>query len=361
MERDLRRSEQFVIRWYEAKNITLPWRSEGTQECDPYFVWVSEVMLHQTTVQTVKGYYERFLERFPSLQSLADAQEEDVLALWQGLGYYRRAVLLHACAKELVYRYAGVWPRRFSELMKLPGVGAYTAGAIMVFAYNENAPAVDTNVGRVLCRLLGIQYSRGTLQQLSDVLQKNLFKTPRYFYGGVMDIGRTLCQARRVSCDLCPLQSSCTFFHEHKGVLPADSVPTKSIVKSELYTCFFVFLRGSGEVWLRRGSGHGNVLSRLWMPPSTPWMSYDQYRSYVDMWPNEFSLVNEEPVVHHIFSHIHLRAHVIVRLDVSCENFGRGKWANAKALAPASVLCTKVLGQAGLDVSASTGRAAFRQ
>jgi A/G-specific adenine glycosylase len=205
--------EQLLV-WFRLQARELPWR----QTRDPYHIWVSEVMLQQTRVATVIDRYTQFVERFPSLLSLALAKEEEVLALWSGLGYYRRARLLHGAAQLLVNQHGGSLPHTAQELRRLPGVGDYTAAAIASIARNEAIAVVDGNVERVLTRLLGKTAARragsaGRLKKTANWLLDP--KAPGTFNQAMMELGATVCLPRDPLCGECPVQGFCGTQGEH--------------------------------------------------------------------------------------------------------------------------------------------------
>ena len=198
-----------LLQWYGRQRRSLPWRDTR----DPYRIWVSEVMLQQTQVTTVVPYYRRFLERFPTLQALAEAELDQVLALWQGLGYYARARNLHAAARIVCRDHAGVVPASRSMLMALPGVGPYTAGAILSIAYGLDLPAIDGNVKRVLCRLFdydGDPDDASGKRMLSHYAEALLPRGRAGDYNqAMMELGATVCVLRRPRCGDCPLAFCC--------------------------------------------------------------------------------------------------------------------------------------------------------
>ncbi len=205
--------KQFAARllaWYAKHKRDLPWRHDAN---DPYRVWISEILLQQTQVATVMPYYERFLSRFPNVQALANAKLDDVLKVWEGAGYYARARNLHRAAQELVARWGGKLPSTVDELMTLPGIGRYTAGAIASIAFQQDAPVLDGNVARVLCRhfkIKGDPKSSATQKQLWQ-LAKALLPSGRAgdFNQGLMELGATICVPRNPSCVKCPLHRTC--------------------------------------------------------------------------------------------------------------------------------------------------------
>ena len=195
---------------YDAHARALPWRSRpGAPPPDPYHVWLSEVMLQQTTVATVRPRFRRFIERWPSVEALAAAPVEDVLHEWAGLGYYARARNLHACAQAVSA--LGEFPRSEAELRKLPGLGDYTAAAIAAIAFHERAVVVDTNVARVVSRVHGIERTlveaRGEIRGLADAMTP--VDRPGDFAQAMMDLGATICRPKNPDCPACPLAPDC--------------------------------------------------------------------------------------------------------------------------------------------------------
>ncbi|NNC00730.1 A/G-specific adenine glycosylase, partial [Corallococcus exiguus] len=200
-----------LLAWYDRHRRELPWRAKPGVTADPYRVWLSEIMLQQTTVAAVKPYFLRFLERFPTVQALAQAQEEAVMHAWAGLGYYSRARNLHACAKVVVARYGGRFPETEAELLNLPGIGAYTAAAVAAIAFNENAAAVDGNVERVMTRVFMIEEPLPKAKPLIRELTEDLVppQRPGDFAQALMDLGATICTPKRPACALCPWMTPC--------------------------------------------------------------------------------------------------------------------------------------------------------
>lgn len=192
-----------LLRWYHLHHRDLPWR--GTR--DPYRIWLSEIMLQQTRVAAVLQHYRTFLERFPNMQTLAAATEDQVLSAWSGLGYYRRARMLHRCAQEVVHKNDSGLPQNFDALLELPGIGRYTAAAIASIAFSEPVAVVDGNVERVLRRITG---SDLTSAQTWETAQEFLVKSrPGDFNQAMMELGATLCLPRMPKCAACPVRKWC--------------------------------------------------------------------------------------------------------------------------------------------------------
>ena len=219
-----------LLRHYDRHRRDLPWR----EDTDPYRIWVSEVMLQQTRVETVIPYYRRWLERFPDVETLADADPDEVLLAWQGLGYYRRARNLHAGAAFVRERHGGRLPGSYQALKSLPGVGEYTAGAVASIAFGEAVPAVDGNVKRVLARLFdvaspGAAWLRGTAAELLDS------ERPGDWNQAVMDLGATVCTPRKPRCEACPVAGWCRALaagtqEERPAAATRKEVPARTFV-----------------------------------------------------------------------------------------------------------------------------------
>ncbi|GLK67766.1 A/G-specific adenine glycosylase [Hansschlegelia plantiphila] len=200
-----------LLAWYDRNRRTLPWRASAGEAADPYRVWLSEIMLQQTTVKAAGPYFLRFLKSFPDVAKLAAAPLEDVLKLWAGLGYYSRARNLHACAKAVAERYRGRFPESEGELLSLPGIGAYTAAAISAIAFGRKATVVDGNVERVVSRLFAVEAPTPGAKPLIRRLAASLSPPGRWgdFAQAMMDLGATICTPRRPACALCPWSGPC--------------------------------------------------------------------------------------------------------------------------------------------------------
>jgi len=201
---EVRKLRQNLLRWYRRYRRPLPWRDTPT----PYRVWISEIMLQQTQAKTAIPYYSRFLERFPDVESLAGALEHDVMELWSGLGYYSRARNLHRAAKLIIEKY-GEFPRDFPEILALPGIGRYTAGAICSLAFNQAQPVVDGNVRRVITRLEGIRSGAREAffwDRMSAWIPE---KQPSDFNQAVMELGAMVCVPSHPLCSRCPVEGLC--------------------------------------------------------------------------------------------------------------------------------------------------------
>ena len=229
-----------LLKWFHKNARDLPWRRTK----DPYAIWVAEIMLQQTQVDTVEPYYHRFLNQFPTVRQLARARLDTVLKLWEGLGYYSRARNLHMAAKTVIRDHDGNVPQTKQALLSLPGIGRYTAGAIASIAFNEDEPVVDGNVIRVLCRLFRIRENpkSGTVQKQLWHLAEELLPSGRAgtFNQALMELGATVCSPRKPNCDACPLRKICSAKkHNEQEKLPRRAerkpLPRQEVVVAVIY------------------------------------------------------------------------------------------------------------------------------
>ena len=263
------RSPSFaLLRWYDSHARSLHWRSPpGVAPPDPYRVWLSEVMLQQTTVAAVQPYFARFVERWPDVAALAAADEADVMAAWAGLGYYSRARNLIACAREVAR--IGAFPDDEAGLRALPGLGAYTAAAVAAIAFDRRAVVVDANVERVVARLFAIAEplpgSRGAIRAAAATITPD--RRPGDFAQAMMDLGATICTTRNPRCLLCPLRGDCRA--EALGV--AETLPAKAPKKAKPQRTGHVWwIERDGAVWLVRRPGKG-MLGGMRALPDDGW------------------------------------------------------------------------------------------
>ena len=242
----------------------LPWQATS----DPYRVWLSEIMLQQTQVQSVIGYFNRFVARFPSVATLASATEQEVLALWSGLGYYQRARNLHACAQKIMHHHGGQFPRTSAELMQLPGIGRSTAAAIAAIVFKERAAILDGNVKRVLARVFCVEAPWGSpalekklWQRAQTLLPVNGEDMPRYTQA-IMDLGATVCRARNPVCGSCPVASHCLALKNNCVVRYPLPKPLRTIPQRHAWWCV---LKNDHGVWLTQQPVKG-IWPGLWVP-----------------------------------------------------------------------------------------------
>jgi A/G-specific adenine glycosylase len=260
-----------LLSWYGRNRRDLPWRVAGEpagQRIDPYAVLVSEFMLQQTQVATVVPYFQRFMHAFPGIRNLADADEQDVLRLWQGLGYYSRARNLHATARRIAMEFDGRVPDSCGQLLTLPGVGRYTAGAVASIAFEKRAPILDGNVARVLCRLEAIQTDprdRKTLEKLWK-LAEEILPNRRIgdFNSALMELGATVCIPKNPACLVCPLRSMCRA--QQMGLQQLIPPPRKRPPNPEHVRWTICVSRGNR--WLIERRPHTGRWAGLWQFPT---------------------------------------------------------------------------------------------
>lgn len=317
-----------VVRWQRTHGRnSLPWQNTR----DPYRVWLSEIMLQQTQVAAVLGYYERFLARFPDVQSLAAAPLDDVLALWSGLGYYSRARNLHACAQRVVADHGGAFPQTAQVLQTLPGIGPSTAAAISSFCFGERAAILDGNVKRVLTRVLGFgeDLSAGANERTLWNHARELLPTrelhedmPRYTQG-IMDLGATICLPRNPSCLICPVQPQCVAAKE--GAPEKYPVKTKKLKRTAQSLWLLHAQAGDGSVWLQKRPTPG-VWAGLYCLPV-----FGSREALEDMLPtaSRRRLREVEPFVH-VLTHKDLHLHPVQAVVPPDWTPGEGAWFGAK-------------------------------
>lgn len=302
-----------LLDWYDENKRDLPWRKNN----DPYRVWVSEIMLQQTRVDTVIPYYERFMEKFPTLDALAEAPEDEVLKSWEGLGYYSRARNLHAAAKEVKARYGSRVPDNKRDILSLKGIGPYTAGAILSIAFGQPEPAIDGNVMRVLSRffLITDDIAKPSTRTAMEELLRETIPTDRAgdFNQALMEFGALLCTPKGPHCLICPVMSQC------RGRLEGmeQSLPVKKKAKPPRPVQRLVaFVEGEGEQagkFLIRRRPDGGLLAKLWELPH-----YELSEASKEMMPSAFlerHLLEEDGLAavvgewmlnaEHTFSHLH--------------------------------------------------------
>jgi A/G-specific adenine glycosylase len=300
-----------LLSWYKKYQRDLPWR----QSRDPYAIWVSEIMLQQTQVITVKPYYKRFLKKFPTVKKLANAKLDDVYKLWEGLGYYTRARNLHKASQQIVAEHDGNLPQTIDALKKLPGIGPYTAGAIASIAFDLDEPVLDGNVVRVLCRLFKIQTNpkeTATLKKLWSLARK---MTPTgkasFFNQALMDLGATTCTPRKAQCETCPLQTLC----QAKKQNLVDQLPLK-IKRPPVphYNIGVAVIWKKGEILIDKRKPDG-LLGGLWEFPGGKQKKNEKIQTTITREVKEELNINVTVADHlitvkHAYSHFKITLHV---------------------------------------------------
>jgi A/G-specific adenine glycosylase len=319
--------------WYDSNRRELPWRSPPGVATDPYRVWISEVMLQQTTAAAAAPYFAAFLERWPRLADLAAADIEDVLHVWQGLGYYARARNLHTCARIVAARHGGRLPEHEAELRLLPGIGAYTAAAIAAIAFDRHATPIDGNVLRVVARLHAVGDPLAAARAKITVLARELTPEQRTgdFAQAMMDLGATVCTPRRPLCRQCPWQSCCA---ASVGASPEDyPVRAQRREKPVRHGVVFWAERADGSVLVRRRPSEG-LLGGMAEFPSTPWRAEAWSLEQASRLAPLLACWKALPgCVRHSFTHFHLELSVLAGRAVDGAALAEGTWYAPDAFA----------------------------
>jgi A/G-specific adenine glycosylase len=340
-----------LLAWYDRHRRVLPWRVAPGMRADPYRVWLSEIMLQQTTVKAVGPYYARFLVRWPDLMALAAAPLDDVLRAWAGLGYYARARNLHACAKTVVDRYGGKFPLQEEALRALPGIGGYTAAAIAAIAFGRRAVAVDGNVERVIARLHAIEtelpVAKAEIRRRAAALVPD--RRAGDFTQAMMDLGATVCTPKKPACPICPWLDGCAA--RARG--DAESFPRKP-PKTEgklRRGASFVATRDDGRVLVRTRPQKG-LLGGMTEIPSTAWSQKFDEALALDEAPLKARWRRLPGAVEHGFTHFPLRQTVYIARVPARTRAPKGmRWVALAALADEALpsVMRKIVAHAGLD------------
>jgi A/G-specific adenine glycosylase len=255
-----RRWRRSLLTWYDRNRRDLPWRRDR----DPYRVWLSEIMLQQTRVSAVLEHYRRFLQQFPTVQKLASARESDVLAAWSGLGYYRRARMMHAAARAIVQLHGGRFPGKIAELRALPGVGRYTAAAIASIVFDTPAAVVDGNVERVLGRVFGSALTREGFWQTAEGLLSP--KRPGDFNQAMMELGALVCIPGQPRCSVCPVFALCA---TRGSLAPPNNEQTKKL-RQKRREIWYGLDHQDTSIFLVRRPKHASLMPGMWELPEIP-------------------------------------------------------------------------------------------
>jgi A/G-specific adenine glycosylase len=322
-----------LLSWYNLHARSLPWRSPpGTPPPDPYRVWLSEIMLQQTTVVAVAPYFHRFTARWPDVAALAATEDADLMAAWAGLGYYARARNLLACARKVVAEYEGQFPASEAVLRMLPGIGDYTAAAIAAIAFGQRAIVVDANVERVVARLFAINEPLPAAKKAIRAACDQITPAARSgdFAQAMMDLGATVCTPRNPACRACPLSGHCTA--RRMGIAETLPVkPVKTAKPARIGTAYWIERDGphGREVWLVERAGKG-MLAGMRALPDDGWSARSDGDSQPPMAADWHSL-NE--AVRHVFTHFSLTLSIaLTSSPVHDAMLGDGQWWPVKTL-----------------------------
>ena len=321
---------KLLLEWFDAYGRELPWRVKGGAHPDPYAVLVSEFMLQQTGVKTVIPYFARFMERFPTVSALADATLEEVYLYWQGLGYYTRARSLHTTAGIITNEFNGVFPKTQKEVLKLKGIGPYTAASLLAFAFNFPETVIDGNVIRVICRLYNLTSPAAQISNL--IREKAMALTDKErsadYASAIMDLGATICTPKKPNCLLCPWHKQC--LARKNGT--SESIPVIGKLPKKVKTgSVYLITNKKGEFFIRKRPGKG-LLSGLY---EFPWEE-----SFKPIFEAKFENTGLE--VSHVFTHfkLNLKIYILRKESVPLD----GQFVSEKNIAnyPFSTLMKKI-------------------
>jgi A/G-specific adenine glycosylase len=347
-----------LLAWYDRHRRRLPWRAAPGARADAYRVWLSEIMLQQTTVKAVAPYYMRFLARWPNVRKLAAAPLDEVLKVWAGLGYYARARNLHACARAVVERHGGRFPSTEEELRALSGIGAYTAAAIAAIAFEQRTVAVDGNVERVVTRLFAIDTPLPAAK--SEIRRRAEMLLPAQrsgdFAQALMDLGATICTPKKPVCAICPWMNACAAWVRGD----AETFPRKAPrINGKLrHGASFVAIRADGHVLVRTRPANG-LLGGMTEVPSTPWTHTFDEAAALAQAPLKAKWRRLPGAVEHSFTHFPLRQMVYVaRVPARTRAPAGARWVALTDLAGEALpnVMRKVVAHAGIDETKEKGR-----
>lgn len=319
-----------LLDWYFQNGRDLPWRVKGGAHPDPYVILVSEFMLQQTTVKTVIPYFAKFMQRFPTIQSLAKASIDEVYQYWQGLGYYSRARSLHSAAQMIINDFGGRFPENRTDVLKLKGVGEYTASSFLALAFNQPETVVDGNVIRIICRMYHLTDSVDEIKE--DIIAKAVALTnrqnPADYASAIMDLGAMVCTPKNPQCLICPWHNACL----SKGLPDIEKLPNRRRLEKKEKTGFvYLIYDSSGKILIRQRSEKG-LLSGLFEFP----------------WGEQPLFSEAKPTgtkISHVFTHFRLTLQIYVMQ--SDQVILNGKFINPEELPdyPVSTLMKKVFNQ----------------
>ena len=328
-----------LLFWYKKNKRNLPWRRKKDLK-NPYFVWLSEIMLQQTTVAAAINYYEKFINKWPSVEKLSEAKLDDVLFLWQGLGYYNRAINLHKCAKIISRDYNGKFPNSTKLLSKLPGIGEYTANAISSIAFNKKTIGIDVNVNRVVSRVfnLNINDKKGIKTSSLKILPQ---KKCGDFMQAIMDLGSTVCTKKKINCTVCPILKYCNYT-KSKNKNHVFRLVKKRNRKKFLY---IYLIKCKDKIFFKKRIG-SKLLNGLMEIPGSEWYDYKFTSNKAkDMAPVKLNWIKVPGILKYNISNYKLeirflRAETKKEIDIK---YGRWLKKNRIKFLPISTLMKKVL------------------
>ncbi len=324
-----------LLAWYDRHRRRLPWRALPGERSDPYRVWLSEIMLQQTTVKAVGPYFEKFVTRWPDVEALARASLDDVLRMWAGLGYYSRARNLHACALAVLHEAGGAFPNSEAELRALPGVGPYTAAAIAAIAFDVRTMPVDGNIERVVSRLFAVEEALPKAKPRIQELAQTLLGPDRAGDSAqaLMDLGATICTPKKPACSLCPINDRCLAFARGDQ----ETFPRKAPKKSGELRSGAAFVVTRGDEVLLRARPEKGLLGGMTEAPTSDWRAGQDATDALKQAPVISGIARwhrKAGVVTHVFTHFPLELVVYVADVPQRTRAPKGaRWVKIAALA----------------------------
>lgn len=323
--------QEDLLKWFKENKREMPWR----ESYDPYHVWLSEIMLQQTQVVTVIPYFKRYIEKYPTLEALANASETEVLKLWEGLGYYSRARRLISCAQEVMEEHNGQMPMDYNALLKLPGIGPYTAGAILSIAYNKPYPAVDGNVKRVFSRYYNVQVPINDPKQhkvfdklVSDVLPADA----RNFNQGLMELGALICKPASPLCEQCPIYKNCEAYNNNLQQL----LPLYNKKPDKQKKIWSVALIQNEDTLLLEFRDQETLLGQMWGVPSleidSANHSEEVLKNHMKTYGVDCDTLEYIGQVKHVFTHQIWEMGIFYGRVSSPQTLEKGEWQPIKEL-----------------------------
>lgn len=288
-----------LINWYNEQKRDFPWRKDN----NPYKIWISEIMLQQTTTSAVIPYFNKFIQRFPDIETLANASLDEVYKLWEGLGYYRRAKHIHETAIILNKQYNNKFPTQYSEILNLKGIGEYTAGAISSIAYNQSVAAIDGNVLRIMARVLNYSNNialSSTRKYFKQHIEEHLlFKEPGTFNQALMDLGATICRPKNPKCEICPISDDCKAYkNSQQNILPIN---IKKIKHNEEYLTTGIIRYNNQFMLIKNNKGLlENLYNFIQYEVESPYTFIEKFKEEYNIDLEAISYISN---IKHVFTH----------------------------------------------------------
>ncbi len=307
-DEDIKAFRQSILEWYDTHARILPWRARPYEQPDPYHVWLSEVMLQQTVVAAVIPYFQKFVDKWPTVTDLANAHNDDVMAAWAGLGYYARARNLHKCAQVVAYELGGKFPNNQKDLKALPGIGDYTSAAITAIAFNKQSTVVDGNIERVMSRLYAITTplpdSKAEIKSYAETLSDcSADQRPGDYAQALMDIGAGVCIPKSPRCGICPVSNNCL---GRKQRIAADlPYKVKKSPKPSKHGNIYLITNADGQILLERRPDTG-LLGGMLAFPTSEWVDHKQTVTHPEHFENAATM-GKNVTINHVFTHFSLK------------------------------------------------------